>query len=687
MEAVSAPRAGPASAGRGAAAARIRELREEVRRHDHLYYDLDRPAITDEAYDRLFEELLRLEEAFPELAAPDSPTQRVGGAPREEFTAVRHVAPLLSLESTRDPDEVRRFAERARREAGGAVRFVLEPKLDGVSLELVYEHGLLARAVTRGDGEEGEDVTANARTIRTIPLRLADAHEEVPELLAVRGEVMMRLSGFAALNRALPAAGGEPFANPRNAAAGSLRQLDPRVTASRPLHLVAYEVLASSGGAAPRTGREAVASLRRWGFRVPDRVELTDGAEGILRYRARWAADRDRIDYEIDGVVAKADPLVLRERMGSTARHPRWAVAFKFEPRLGVTRVEDVVVQVGRTGALTPVALLRPVDVGGVTVSRATLHNPGELRRRDVRPGDTVRVHRAGDVIPEIVERVDPGRRRGPPFRFPDRCPACGAAVVERGPLAFCPDRFGCRAQLAATLVHFAGREALDVPGVGARTAEALVSEGGVRRVADLFRLGEEDVQHLPGFGELSAAKLVRSIQARKRAPLHRLLAALGIPEVGPAVAKALAVRFGTLEALRGASAGEIDAVPGVGARMAEAIHGWLHTPEVARGIDALLEAGVQAEPERRPGGALAGLTVAFTGRLGGLTRPEAEARAAAAGAHVASTVRRATDYLVAGEEPGSKLERARALGVRTIGEGEFLEMLRPRRARSRAPS
>ena len=672
--AIQARRGGSGPATGTEAAARVRALREEIRRHDHLYYVLDQPEISDEAYDRLFDELVRLEAAFPGLVTADSPTQRVGGAPRAGVATARHVVPLLSLESTRDFADVVRFDERVRRAAGGSAVYVLQPKLDGVSLEVVYEGGVLARAVTRGDGAEGEDVTPNARTIRSLPLRLGGDHVP-PGRVAVRGEVILPLPDFAGLNRRLAGAGEEPFANPRNAAAGSLRQLDPRVTASRPLAFQAYEVL-DAAGPAFTTDLEALHALVSWGFLVPERIRTASSVDEVRRCHAEWAASRDRHPVEIDGVVVKVDSLALRRALGTTARHPRWAIALKFEPRHGTTRVEEIVVQVGRTGVLTPVALLRPVDVGGVTVSRATLHNRRELARRDVRPGDTVRVHRAGDVIPEIVGRVETGARRGRPFRFPARCPACGTRVVEEGPFTRCPNRFGCPAQLTATLVHFASRDAFDIPGLGVRTSSALVRLGLVRHAAKLFALAEDDLRRVPGFAAVSAAKLVRAIQARKRIPLDRLLVALGIPEVGPAVARELAERFATLDALRGASAAELDAVPGIGGRMAEAIHGHLRAPEVARGIDALLGAGVHATSVERPEGPLDGFSFVFTGRLETLSRHDAEARAAAAGARVGSSVARATDYLVVGEEPGARLERARALGVETITETEFLRML-----------
>ncbi|HEY6947243.1 MAG TPA: NAD-dependent DNA ligase LigA, partial [Gemmatimonadales bacterium] len=394
---------------RPAVARRMAELRRLIRRHDRLYYVLDRPEISDTAYDRLFAELGRLERAYPDLVTPDSPTQRIAGAPGTGFPVVEHSAPMLSLEATREAAEVRRFVERVGR-SGRRPPCLLQPKLDGASIELVFERGALTRAVTRGDGERGEGVTGNARTIRSLPRRLrAGRGASIPPLLAVRGEVLLPLRAFQRLNAALVARGEEPFANPRNAAAGSLRQLDARVTARRPLTLIVYEIL-SVRGASFRTDREALAALRGWGFRVPAPLAVAANADGVLAYREQLAARRDRLDYEIDGIVIKVDELEARRRMGVTSHHPRWALAYKFAPRTEVTRIEAIAVQVGRTGVLTPVALLRPVDVSGVTVSRATLHNREEVRRRDIRPGDTVRIARAGDVIPEVVERIP---RRG----------------------------------------------------------------------------------------------------------------------------------------------------------------------------------------------------------------------------------------------------------------------------------
>ncbi len=484
-------------------------LREQIRRHDYLYYVRDRPAISDDAYDRLVVRLRKLEASHPELVTPDSPTQRVAGRPSSAFETLRHASPMISLDSTRDREDVVRWDERMRKALGAKLRYLLEPKLDGASMELVYERGRLVRGVTRGNGVEGEGVTANVRTIPSIPLTLRSNARPVPRYLSLRGEIMMGLRGFERLNRQLVQRDEEPFANPRNAAAGSLRQLDPRITAERPLRFIAYEVLAVDGTEFD-DDEEVLAALRDWGLRTTDFTEHGRSVRDIERYHAAMARRRDRLGYEIDGIVIKVTDLTERRRLGSTGHHPRWALAYKFPPRVEVTRVEDITVQVGRTGLLTPVALLRPVEVGGVTVSRATLHNAAEVKKRDIRVGDTVRVYRAGDVIPEIVEvAAKKGGKRHAPFRMPARCPACGTRVVTEGPMTSCPNRFGCPAQLKRSLQHFASEGALDVQGIGEETANALVDHELVHQLADLFTLTAHDLQKLEGFAEKSARKLV----------------------------------------------------------------------------------------------------------------------------------------------------------------------------------
>lgn len=665
---------------RDEAARIVDELREVVRRHDHLYYVENRPEISDEEYDRLYETLLELEDAFPELVTPDSPTRRVGAEPVDEFPTVEHTRLMLSLASTRMPAEVERFHDRVREAAADedAVRYVLEPKLDGASVELVYLDGVLDRAVTRGNGRAGEAVTENVRTIGSVPLRLRTAEREAPPMIAVRAEVMMYLSRFQELNRRLVENGREPFANPRNAAAGSLRQLDPRITGERPLTLLAFDLLRVEG-AEFRTDTEVVEALRDWGFALPEGIESGRDASDIQAYHGRWAARRDELDFEIDGVVAKVDDRALRDVMGRTSTHPRWALAYKFEPRREVTRIEEIAISVGRTGVLTPVALLRPVEVGGVTVSRASLHNREEVRKKDVRRGDRVRIQRAGDVIPEVVERVEePDREREAPFEMPGTCPSCGTGVVEDGPRTRCPNRYGCPAQLRGRIQHLASRPGLEIEGLGEERARLLVERGLVRTLPDLFGLESDDLVPLEGFGERSARKLVDNIRDARDVELRRFLYGLGIPHVGETVARDLARHFGTLEAIRTASRERLREVPGVGPEMADVIRAYFEDERNQRLLDALLEAEVQPRPEGAPDERpLDGLKVVFTGALERFTRREAQELVESLGARATSSVSSETDYVVVGEDPGSKADRAEELEVRTLGEEEFLELLR----------
>jgi DNA ligase (NAD+) len=653
------------------------ELRAEIRHHNHLYYVEARPEIADADYDRLYETLLAVEGIFPELVTPDSPTQRVGAEPRSDLPTLPHAAPMLSLDSTKDVAEVRRFDERVRKAVPEPVEYLVEPKLDGASLELVYEEGILTRAVTRGNGQEGEGVTDNVKTIPSVPLRLREEDRAAPSFLSIRGEVLMYLSAFETLNQKLMEEGTDPFSNPRNAAAGALRQLDSRITAQRPLDLLAYDILAVEG-AEFIEDREVVQALRDWGLRTPERVELLSSVEEILAYHSGFQRDRDELDYEIDGIVIKLNQLEARGAMGVTSRHPRWALAFKFEPRKEVTRIERIAVSVGRTGVLTPVALLLPVEVGGVTVSRASLHNREELIRKDVRQGDLVRVQRAGDVIPQVVERVvEEGRERKAPFEMPNTCPACGTEVVIRGPFTLCPNRFGCPAQLKARLVHFGSRSGLDIEGLGEETAALLVERDLVTELADLFDLDADTVLDLPGFAEKSAANLVAAIDRRRSVELHRFLYGLGIPEVGQAVARDLSLHFRDLGEIRRADREALEAVEGVGPKMSELIFDFLREERNAQAIDGVLARGIDLIPPKAPGEtALAGRKFVFTGSLQTLTRSQAKKLAESAGARAVSSVSAETDYVIAGADAGSKLEKAKELGIRILSEEEFLNLL-----------
>jgi DNA ligase (NAD+) len=670
----------PEDLSREAAAELVRGLRTEVERHDRLYHAEGRPEISDAQYDRLFRRLKALEEAFPELATDTSPPRRVGAQPRGDLPTVAHTAPMLSLDSTQDADEVRRFDERMRKAMEAeSVEYVLQPKLDGVSIELVYEGGRLDRAVTRGNGREGEEITPNARTIPTIPLKLRDGALPVPSSLAVRGEVLMPLGAFEALNEGLLENGAEPFANPRNATSGALRQLDSSITASRPLLCLAYDVL-EVRGATFHTDVESIDALEGWGFRLPERIERARSVDEILAYHSNFQKDRDSLDYEIDGVVIKLNDLDERVDLGTTSHHPRWALAFKFEPRKEVTRVDRIAVQVGRTGVLTPVALLLPVEVGGVTVSRATLHNREEVERKDIREGDLVRVQRAGDVIPQVLEVIEePDRSRGARFSMPDRCPNCGTPVETSGPFTLCPNRFGCSAQLKGRIVHFGSRGGLDIEGLGEETAALLVERGLVEELADLFDLTEERLRDLPGFAEKSANNLVSAIQAGRSTELPRFLYGLGIPEVGATVARDLAVHFRSFPALRGAESEELQAVPGVGPKMAEQIRAFFDNPRIDRAVQRVYEEMRDLSvPERAAeGGPLEGKTFVFTGTLESMPRSRAKRLVESAGGRATSSVSGETDYVVEGPGGGSKGDKARALGVEILDEDAFLALMR----------
>jgi DNA ligase (NAD+) len=658
---------------------RIQELRAEVRRHDLLYYGDDRPQISDELYDRLFAELKSLENEYPDLITADSPTQRVAGVPLDRFETVAHESPMLSLESDQDPDALRRFDDRVRKGLGEdrTPLYLIEPKLDGLSIELVYENGHFVRASTRGDGIQGEDVTANVRTIRTVPLRLRESTFPIPELLSVRGEVIIRSKAFAALNERLMNEGKEPFANPRNSAAGSLRQLDPALAASRPLEVFVYDILAMKG-APVTTQTEVREKLAEWGLRVSERVEITTGVDDMLAYFAAIEQERDDLPYEIDGVVIKLDDLAAREDLGMTARHPRWAFAFKFVPRAEITRILKIIPSVGRTGVVTPVALMEPVQIGGVTVSRASLHNREEVARKGVREGDLVRVQRAGDVIPQVVERIEEeDHERAPEFALPHECPSCATELIIRGPFTVCPNSFGCPAQLTGRIQHFGSRQGLDIEGLGEETARLLVSEGLVSRLPDLFELTVEKLVGLEGFADLSASNLVSALHLASNTELRRLLYGLGIPEVGAAGAVDLARHFGTIEAVRTADADMLAEVPGVGPIMAERITAFFAEPHNRENLDALLAHLSVAEVETSAvSGSLAGRTFVFTGGMESMSRPEAKARVEALGARVTGSVSAKTDFVIAGDEAGSKLAKAQKLGVAVLSEEEFLSLI-----------
>lgn len=666
-------------------AQKLERLRDQVRQHNHNYHVLDAPEISDEEYDALMRELVALEAEHPELIAPDSPTQRVGGAPLAGFETARHLQPMLSLASSPHEVDLRAFDERLRRAVAAAgdetpVTYSLEPKIDGLSVELVYENGVLVRAVTRGDGEVGEVITPNVRTIRSVPLRLREAERPLPELLAVRGEIFLPIDVFDDVNAELIAAGRQPFANPRNAAAGSVRQLDPTLTASRPLAIYCYDVLSGAGDLA--TQSELLTALAGWGLPINPGNGRADDVEGVIAYFEKMVEQRDELRYEVDGVVVKLEQLAIRDQLGTTAHHPRWAFAVKFEPRREVSELLRIITSVGRTGVVTPVALLRPVNIGGVTVSRANLHNIDDIIRKDIRVGDKVRVERAGDVIPQVIERVETadGGERGEPFAMPTHCPSCGTELTKRGPYTVCPNAFQCPAQLVGRLVHYGSRAGLDIEGLGERTATQLVERGLVKRFHELYDLNPEQLAELDGFAERSAKKLWQAVDDSRRPQLERFLYALGIPEVGGAVARTLARSFGTFERLRGASIDDLLLIDGVGEIMAQQINGFFNESHNLAELDALLDGRVepQAAAVTAPsgGGALDGLTFVFTGSLSRLTREQAAELVQSVGGRAVNSVSKRTSYVVAGESAGSKLTKAEELGLEILSEEGFLAFL-----------
>ncbi|MFB6119281.1 NAD-dependent DNA ligase LigA [Halosegnis sp.] len=646
------------------------QLREAVRYHDYRYYVTASPIIGDRTYDRLFTRLRTLEETF-DLDTEGSPTARVGGEPVDEFETVEHVAPMLSIESSGEKSDVREFADRVER-AVGSVAYVCEPKFDGVSIEVVYEDGVYERAVTRGDGEVGDDVTRNVRTVASVPEELRGDH---PAFLAVRGELFMPRAAFNDYNRERVERGDEPFANPRNATAGTIRQQDPRIVAERPLDCFFFETLA---GTSFETHWERHRRLPSWGLPVNNEVRRVDDIEDALDYRDDLLARRDELDYEVDGVVIKVDDRAACEQLGATARAPRWAFAYKFPARSEETIVRDIAVQVGRTGRLTPVALLDPVEVGGVTVSRASLHNPEQIEELGVGIGDRVSVQRAGDVIPYVDAVVeDDGEAH---FTFPDHCPVCDSAVERDGPLAFCTGGLACDAQLQRALEHYASRDALDIEGLGERTVRQLFEAGLVESLPDLYDLDRQAVAELDGWGETSADNLVSAVEASRKPPLADFLVALGVPEVGPTVARDLARHFGTFEAVRTATRDQLEAVDGIGEVVAAEIREFFDSERNEQVIAALLEYVSPQPADTETGNALAGETFVFTGSLSGLTREEAQELVERHGGDATSSVSSNTDYLVAGERPGqSKLDDADSEDVPVLDGSEFRELLAER--------
>lgn len=660
---------------------RARRLRAELRRHNHRYYALDDPEISDAAYDRLLRELIDLESAHPSLRTPDSPTRRVGAPPLEKFESARHGRPMRSLDNAFSETELRQFDDRVRRRLGvdGEIRYTAEPKLDGLAVELVYEDGRLVRAVTRGDGETGEVVTENIRTIRQVPLRLET--KTPPARLDVRGEVFIGLDGFRRLNAERAAAEIPPFANPRNAAAGSLRQLDSRITAARPLEIFVYGV-GLAEGFDPETQGALLSELADLGFRVNPLVRAGVRLAEAAAFFRELSDRRHDLPYEVDGLVIKVDRRDRQAELGDRARSPRWAIACKFEAVQETSRILAIEVQVGRTGAVTPVARLEPVEVGGATVRNATLHNADEIRRKDIRIGDTVLIRRAGDVIPEVVKAVESARTGAErPFAMPTECPACGAEIVRNADeaAARCVN-VACPAQIKGRIRHFGSKGAFDIDGLGTKLVEQLVDRGLVASPADLFRLDVESLAAMDRMGPTSAANLVRTLGDARRIGLDRFLYALGIRHVGETVARLLAERFGTLDATMDASQEALAAVEGIGPEIAESLRRFFERPENRETVARLRASGVEIrarEPKTPTSESpLAGKTVVLTGTLSAMTRSEAKRRVEAAGGRVAGSVSKKTDYLVAGDRPGNKRDRAEKFGVAILDETAFAAML-----------
>lgn len=657
---------------------RVEKLREEIEYHNYLYYILDQPEISDAQYDRLMRELEKLEEQYPELRSPNSPTQRVGAPPLEAFEIVRHTIPMLSLANAFDEAEARDFDKRVKKflETSQEIEYVAEPKLDGLAVELVYEKGFFVVGSTRGDGINGENITQNLRTIKTIPLQLIRKEIPVPERLEVRGEVIMQVQKFKELNRRREEMGETLFANPRNAAAGSVRQLDSKVTASRPLEIYCYGI-GEVVGRTFKTHWEILQTLSKWGLRINPHIRKCQNMDEVLQYYQEMSEKRESLPYEIDGIVIKVNRLDLQTRLGEIARSPRWALAFKFQPKQETTKILDIIVQVGRTGALTPVAVMEPVKVGGVEVSRATLHNQDEIDKKDVRIGDTVIIQRAGDVIPEVVQVIT-SKRKGTEkkFRMPSKCPVCGAEVVKEEAIHRCIG-LDCPAQLKGRIKHFASKRAMDIEGLGTKLTDQLVDKGLVKDVADIYYLKKKQLVELERMADKSAQNIIDAIEKSKTKPLSKFLYALGIRHVGETTAEDLARHFPKLDEFFHLSEEDLMKVEGIGPEVAASVHQFFHDKKNKESIERLKKAGVKViEPKLREKGKLAGKTFVFTGTLKAYGRDEARNLVESLGGMTASSVSKKVDYVVVGEDPGSKFDKAKELGIKTLTEEEFKKMI-----------
>ncbi len=660
------------------AAREVEKLKELIRRHDYKYYVLNSPEIPDDEYDRLFHRLVELEREYPELATPDSPTRRLGDRPLERFKPYRHEVPMLSMDNTYSEKDLEEFVRRNRRIlAGDSFEFTVELKIDGVAVALLYEDGILVTGATRGDGSVGDDITPNLRTVRSLPLRLEG--KGLPPRLEVRGEVYIDKKSFELINADREEKGEPLYANPRNLAAGSLKQLDPKITASRRLNCWIYstpypERLGCSGQ------HQLLGRLRAIGFRVNPHYRRCSGLDEVIAFSREWQDRKSELDYVVDGMVVKVDSFDLQRRLGQTSRAPRWQIAYKFPAERRTTRLRDIVVQVGRLGKLTPVAVLDPVEISGTVVRRASLHNLDEVERKDIRVGDEVLVEKAGEIIPQVVSAAKEKRTgKEKKFTMPSKCPSCSGPVIRpEGEVAHRCENISCPAQVKERLRHFASRRAMDIEGLGPKLIEQLVNKGLVATVADLFSLKKEDLAGLERMADKSAENLVSAVGEAKERPLDRLIFALGIRHVGSTAARTLAVRFGDIERLAAASAPELEKINEIGPIMAASVERFFQNRKNRELIDRLKKAGVKTRRDEGAGAGdeLAGRTFVFTGALEGFTRPEAEELVLARGGRPSSSVSRKTDFVVAGDNPGSKLEKARSLGVKILSESEFRKMM-----------
>ncbi|MFP4473416.1 MAG: NAD-dependent DNA ligase LigA [Candidatus Omnitrophota bacterium] len=653
----------------------IKDLRKGIRFHNKQYYQKNKPVVSDETYDKLMSRLQELEDAYPEYRTKNSPSRTVGAEPVESLKKVKHRAVMLSLNAVQEKDKTEKFVNDVDKQTGTDNTFILEPKFDGLSVEIIYQNKSFKQGSTRGDGKTGEDITHNLNVIKALPKTLKG--RSVPDSVAVRGEVLLPKKGFQQINKTRMEHGQDGFANPRNAAAGMVRQLDPKNVAGDKLQIRFYDILSISNGR-PDTHHDTIKLFKKWGLPVDRHIKQIKEKKQIARYHKNMADQRDDLPYEIDGIVIKVDDLQNREKLGQRSRSPNWALAWKFKPRQEITTLEDIVVQVGRTGMLTPVALLQPVSVGGVTVSRATLHTEEEVREKDVRPGDKVRVVRAGDVIPEVVKRIGGHRKKSSKkFHMPDSCPSCGTRVYREGAYYFCPAGLSCEAQLVGRIIHYADRDAMNIDHLGDKTVKALVRRDMVRDVADLYELTVEDIKHLPGFSDRSARQLHQSIQNSREVPADRFVYALGIRHVGRHIARVLMQRFHTFDDLHGADRKDLLAISEIGPEIADSIVHFFKSRHNKRSIKRLFKAGITCRPlKTRQHKAFAGKTFVFTGSLDHLTRSEAKDLVERLGGKASSSVSGQTDILVAGENPGSKLDQAREHNVQIIKPRQFLKMV-----------